>query len=125
MHRALLFVIATLGLVLAVPVLADTPAAPATPAWAAQHFKDTCSSCHGADGAHPIPLPGNPPPIIAGQYRDYLMQALKEYRDGQRQNIIMAPQAQALTDAQVKALAAYIASLPTPLRELPRPEFGH
>ncbi|MGH8402539.1 MAG: hypothetical protein ACRESO_03910, partial [Gammaproteobacteria bacterium] len=76
MHRALSSVILTLGLVLAATALAGTPAtpaqAPATLAWAAQHFKDTCSACHGADGAHPIPLPGNPPPIIAGQYRDYL-----------------------------------------------------
>ncbi len=125
MHRALPFAILTLGLVLAATALADTSAAPATPAWAAQHFKDTCSSCHGADGAHPIPLPGNPPPILAGQYRDYLIQALTEYRDGQRKNIIMAPQAKALTDAQVKALAAYIARLPTPLHTLPRPDFGH
>ena len=98
---------------------------PATLAWAAQHFKNTCSACHGADGAQPTPLPGNPPPIIAGQYQSYLIQALTEYRDGQRNNIIMAPQAKALTDAQVLALAAYISSLPTPLHTLPRPEFGH
>ncbi len=102
-----------------------SPSPPATLAWAAQHFKDTCSSCHGADGAHPLPLPGNPPPIIAGQYQDYLVQALTEYRDGQRQNIIMAPQAKDLTNAQVRVLAAYIANLPTPLHSLPRPEFGH
>ncbi|MDE2091827.1 MAG: c-type cytochrome [Gammaproteobacteria bacterium] len=102
-----------------------SPSPPATLAWAAQHFKDTCSSCHGADGAHPLPLPGNPPPIIAGQYQDYLIQALTEYRDGQRQNIIMAPQAKELTNAQVRVLAAYIANLPPPLHSLPRPEFGH
>lgn len=95
---------------------------PPTLAWAAQTFKNTCSACHGADGAHPTPLPGNPPPIIAGQYRDYLVQALIEYHDGQRQNVIMAPQAKALTNAQVQALAAYISSLPTWLRTLPRSE---
>ena len=104
---------------------AGTAAPPATLAWAADHFKNTCSACHGADGAQPTPLPGNPPPIIAGQYRDYLVQALTEYRDGQRQNIIMAPQAKALNNAQIRALAAYISSLPTPLHTLPRPEFGH
>lgn len=103
------------------PAATSTPTPTATLAWAAQHFKDTCSSCHGADGAHPIPLPGNPPPIIAGQYRDYLVQALTEYRDGQRKNIIMAPQAKALTNAQVQDMAAYISSLPTPLHTLPRP----
>jgi len=122
--------LAILGLGLAIfttAVMAGSPAMPTPPAtlaWAAQHFKNTCSSCHGIDGAHPIPLPGNPPPIIAGQYRDYLVQALTEYRDGQRKNIIMAPQAKALTDAQVRALAAYISSLPSPLHTLPRPDFN-
>jgi len=129
MNRISQLAIFGLGLALfTTAALADTsatPTPPATLAWAAQHFKDTCSSCHGADGAHPIPLPGNPPPIIAGQYRDYLAQALMEYRDGQRQNIIMAPQAKALTDAQVRALAAYISGLPTPLHTLPLQEFGH
>ncbi|MHB8404510.1 MAG: c-type cytochrome [Gammaproteobacteria bacterium] len=129
MNRMSQLAIFGLGLVLlTTAALADTsatPTPPATLAWAAQHFKDTCSSCHGVDGAHPIPLPGNPPPILAGQYRDYLVQALTEYRDGQRQNIIMAPQAKALTDAQVRALAAYISSLPTPLHTLPLQEFGH
>ena len=105
---------------------ADPPAPtpPPTLAWAAQHFKNTCSACHGADGAQPTPLPGNPPPILAGQYESYLIQSLNEYRDGQRKNIIMAPQAKALTDAQILALAAYISSLPTPLHMLPRPDFG-
>ncbi|MGH8279284.1 MAG: c-type cytochrome [Gammaproteobacteria bacterium] len=119
-----------------VPALAaDPPAAatqsaataipPPTLAWAKQHFQNTCSACHGADGAHPTPLPGNPPPIIAGQYQNYLIQALTEYRDGQRKNPIMAPQAKALTEQQVLVLAAYISSLPTPLHTLPRPDFGH
>ena len=127
MHRVLLT--AFLGLaIFTSAALAGTPASsspPATLAWAEQHFKNTCSSCHGADGAHPTPLPGNPPPIIAGQYQDYLVQALMEYRDGQRKNVIMAPQAKALSDAQIRALAAYISSLPSPLHMLPRPEFGH
>ncbi len=129
MNRISQLAIFGLGLMLCTTAaLADTsapPTPPATLAWAVQHFKNTCSACHGADGAHPIPLPGNPPPILAGQYRDYLAQALNEYRDGQRQNIIMAPQAKALTDAQVLALAAYISSLPTPLHTLPLQEFGH
>lgn len=104
---------------------AAAPAAqPATRTWAVKHFQ-TCAACHGAHGAHPMKLPGNPPPIIAGQYESYLIQALKEYRDGQRKNAIMAPQAKAMTDAQIVAIAAYISSLPTPLHMLPRPDFGH
>lgn len=98
---------------------------PANHAWAVKDFRNTCSSCHGADGAHPIALPGNPPPIIAGQYVDYLVQALNEYRDGQRRNPVMAPEAKALTEAQVRALADYVSNLPGPLHTLPRPDFGH
>ena len=128
---ALAILLLGVGLATTASLADDAPAAgtaatpPATLAWAAQHFKNTCSACHGADGAQPTPLPGNPPPIIAGQYRDYLIQALTEYRDGQRQNVIMVPQAKALNDAQIRALAAYISSLPTPLHTLPRPDFGH
>ncbi len=129
---ALAILLLGVGLAAGASLADDTTAAstaasapPATLAWAAQEFKNTCSACHGADGAHPTPLPGNPPPIIAGQYSDYLVQALTEYRDGQRQNIIMAPQAKALNNAQIRALAAYISHLPTPLHTLPRPDFGH
>lgn len=128
--RMLPIAILGLGLAGTSAFAADAPAAstatppPATQAWAKQNFQ-TCGACHGADGAHPMALPGNPPPIIAGQYESYLIQALKEYRDGQRKNAIMAPQAQALTDAQITAMAAYISSLPTPLHMLPRPDFGH
>jgi cytochrome c553 len=128
MNRLSVFAIFGLMIFMVAAQADEKPAGNSTPAslsWATQEFKNTCSSCHGADGAHPIPLPGNPPPVLAGQYRDYLVQALKEYRDGQRQNVIMAPQAKALTDAQIQVLAAYISSLPTPLDMLPRPEFGH
>lgn len=126
--RALTILALGLSLIGSAVFADDAPAAsskatpPPTLAWAAQKFKNTCSACHGADGAYPTPLPGNPPPIIAGQYRDYLVQALTEYRDGQRQNVIMAPQAKGLTNAQIRALAAYLFNLPTPLHALPRPE---
>lgn len=131
--KVLPLVLLGLGFSGAAALAADPPAAatqaaaaatpPPTRAWAKQYF-GTCAACHGADGAKPMALPGNPPPIIAGQYDSYLIQALKEYRDGQRKNPIMAPQAKALTDAQIVALATYISSLPTPLHMLPRPDFG-
>ena len=46
-----------------------------------------CQACHGADGN------GTGPqfPRLAGQYQDYLLQALMEYKDGERKNPIMAP----------------------------------
>lgn len=47
----------------------------------------TCVACHGVDGAKPI---ADDHPILAGQYADYIVQALKDYKSGKRKNPIMA-----------------------------------
>lgn len=66
----------------------------------------TCVACHGQDGIGILPEY----PTLAGQHADYLEQALKDYRKGRRQNAIMNGFAGALTDADIKALAAYYSS---------------
>lgn len=70
-----------------------------------------CAACHGTDGKAPQALY----PHLAGQYANYLEQALREYRDGTRKNPIMAGQATALTDADIRQLAAYFSAQPGPL----------
>lgn len=71
-----------------------------------------CAACHGADGIKSI----DPSyPILAGQYQDYLARALTEYQKGTRKNPIMMGMAAALTKQEVADLAAYYASLPSPL----------
>lgn len=65
-----------------------------------------CAACHGADG---VAISAQFP-TLAGQYRTYLVQALKQYRDGTRSNAVMASFAQNLTDADIADLAAYYAS---------------
>ena len=75
----------------------------------------TCAACHGADGISEILTY----PILAGQYPRYLAQALKSYRDGTRQNAIMAGFAGALSDQDIADLAAYYSSLPGPLQTAP------
>jgi len=80
-------------------------------ALAASH---ACTSCHGADLKHPI-APNYPK--IAGQHEDYVYYALKSYQVENnpqvgRGNAIMAAQAKAFSHAQLKDLAAYVASLP-------------
>ena len=67
-----------------------------------------CAACHGADGKATQALY----PHLAGQYANYLEQALKEYRAGTRKNPIMAAQAATLTDADIEQLAAYYAAQP-------------
>jgi len=76
--------------------------------------KYICASCHGPDLKHPI-APNYPK--IAGQYEDYLYYALKSYKvDNHSQvgrgNAIMSAQAKQLSLAEMKDLAAYVASLP-------------
>ena len=67
----------------------------------------TCVACHGEDGMSPnVQFP-----VIAGQYRDYLYQALKDYKLGNRKNPIMAGIVAALSDEDMQDLAAYYASL--------------
>jgi len=77
---------------------------------------ETCAACHGANGLG-VDAPLDPkPPVLAGQHVDYLEQALTSYRNGRRKNAVMGGMAQALkTDADVKELAAYFASQPSPL----------
>ena len=65
-----------------------------------------CAACHGADGNSPIAAF----PILAGQYADYLVRALEDYKIGNRNNPIMAPLAAALSEQDREDLAAYFAS---------------
>lgn len=66
----------------------------------------TCAACHGADGNSTIPAN----PKLAGQYESYLIRALSDYRSGARNNAIMAGFATALSDKDIRDLAAYFAS---------------
>lgn len=77
----------------------------------------TCAACHGADGISTIASN----PILAGQYPSYLEHALKSYRDGSRQNAIMAGFASQLSDEDIADLAAWFSSQKGPLQTAPRP----
>lgn len=81
------------------------------PAWAGDAAKGkeksaTCAACHGADGNSQAP----DFPRIAGQYEDYLFQALMAYKAGQRKDPIMSAQVANLSKADLQDLAAYFAS---------------
>jgi cytochrome c553 len=70
---------------------------------------EVCKACHGEGGAKPI-MPQTP--VLAGQYEDYLIHALHAYKSGARQNPMMAPMAQPLSDEDIRNLAAYFAQQP-------------
>lgn len=68
----------------------------------------TCIACHGANGISPNPEWPN----LAGQQETYLFNQLKAFRDGDRQNPMMGPMVQGLSDQDLHDLAAYYHSLP-------------
>ena len=66
-----------------------------------------CAACHGADGAKPS-APDQP--ILAGQYNDYLVRALADYKSGKRANPIMKAFAGPLSKQEIEDLAAWFSS---------------
>jgi cytochrome c553 len=86
-------------------VLAQAAAqAAGNPAAAHEKAKTICAACHGEDGNKP-----NTPdtPKLAGQHRDYLAKALRDYKSGARKNPIMGAMAQGLSKEEIEDLAAY------------------
>lgn len=104
-------ILAALGLMLCAQVaLADGDAA------AGKEKAQTCAACHGANGIST----SDQFPILAGQYKDYIIQALHEYKDGQRNNPIMKGMASGLSDDDIRNLAEYFSGLPGPLNNIPK-----
>lgn len=66
-----------------------------------------CGACHGVDGAKPV-APENP--ILAGQYSDYLVKALSDYKSGKRANPIMKSFAGQLKKQEIEDVAAWFSS---------------
>lgn len=95
------------------PVNGETALAVALPDLpsAAHAVTTTCARCHGRDGAG---RGRGVFPSIAGQKREYLLQALNAYAENRRPSGSMAPIAAALNENERAALADYYASLPAP-----------
>jgi len=87
--------------------------------------KGACASCHGESFSKPIDAAY---PKIAGQHADYLFVALKSYKtEGNatwgRNNGVMAGIAKQFSNAELKELARYMASLPGELQTVPQSKF--
>jgi cytochrome c553 len=100
---------------------ADAPA----PAVAELLKKGNCASCHGEGLNKPI----DPAyPKLAGQHADYVLAALKAYKTTNNANVgrgnaIMGGMAAPFSNAELKQLAGYIASLPGELTVVPNAKF--
>ena len=69
----------------------------------------TCTGCHGVPGYNNI-YPTYKVPKIGGQNYEYLVIALKAYREGERHHSTMELQAQALSDEDINDISAYFAA---------------
>lgn len=69
---------------------------------------DKCNRCHAGD----IDNPALAIPIINAQDKDYLLLALRAYRDGKRGNSLMHNMSVPYGDAIIESIASYYASLP-------------
>lgn len=107
---------------------AELPAKPAKePSAAVQALlnKANCASCHGANFSKPI----DPSyPKIAGQHADYLFVALKSYKVDNNAKVgrahpIMGGMAKQYTNAELKAMANYLSSVPGDLKVIPESRF--
>ena len=92
-------VLASAAVLMAAPAMAQ-PAAPASAA--------SCNACHGADGISASPTTPN----LAGQKSAYLEAQLRAYRSKDRQHPVMNAMTAALSDDDIKALAAWFGGLP-------------
>jgi cytochrome subunit of sulfide dehydrogenase len=92
---------------LAFAAMATAPAVRAQDANTARSLAASCATCHGTDGRSA----GGVPPSLAGQDRQVLLQALRDFRDGKRTATIMHQQAKGYTDAQFELLASYFAAV--------------
>ena len=69
--------------------------------------EQVCQSCHGMDGQGI----DDTYPKLAGQFADYMVKALQDYKTGARKNPIMMGFAASLTEQDMENVAAYYSRL--------------
>lgn len=72
-----------------------------------QALAGVCAGCHGVDGVSPIPTQPN----LAGMSWQYIAKQLRHFKSGQRDNAIMKGFSATLSDADMRALGVYYASM--------------
>lgn len=69
-------------------------------------YAGVCAACHGADGNSGSPAN----PKLAQQHPDYIVKQLQEFKSGKRANAIMSGMVAALSDDDMKNIAAFMGS---------------
>jgi len=104
--RLLVFLLAA-GLAVSVHARGDAKSGEAKAA-------QVCAACHGPDGNKPS-APDQP--VLAGQYYDYLVRALTDYKSGARSNGIMKGFAGQLSKQDIEDLAAWFSTQKSSLHD--------
>jgi len=81
------------------------PAAKVDPAKGATIAAATCAACHSSDGTRGSAAN----PILQGQHPDYVAKQLADFKSGKRASPIMKPIAAAMSEADMKNVAAFYA----------------
>ena len=69
-------------------------------------FNGVCAACHGPEGNSVIPVN----PKLAQQHPDYLVKQLTEFKAGKRENAVMLGMSAALSEGDMKNIAAWLAT---------------
>ena len=104
-----LFASLLLAASLAAPIFsaqADAPKAAAKPdlAKGEASYGPVCAACHAPDGNSAVPAN----PKLAQQHPEYLLKQLQEFKSGKRANPIMTGMVAALSDDDMKNIAAWL-----------------
>lgn len=67
-----------------------------------------CIACHGQEGIAAAPQWPN----LAGQHESYLLEALNQYKSGQRVDMLMGPLVAPLDEETIEQLAAFFSAQP-------------
>lgn len=70
----------------------------------------TCTGCHGITGYVSV-YPTHRVPKIGGQHAEYIVSALRDYREGKRDHPTMEAQANRLSDQDIADIAAYFSTV--------------
>jgi cytochrome c553 len=71
----------------------------------------TCLGCHGVEN-YKNAYPNYSVPKLSGQHPEYIVQALKEYKSGERGHATMHAHAASLSDQDMEDIAAYFSGVP-------------
>lgn len=100
--------VSTAVLMLSIPAHAETSGQKIYTQGGASPAAMACAACHGANGMGTASAGF---PRLAGLPADYMSKQIEDFRSGKRANGVMQPIAVALGDAEVDAVATYMAGM--------------